>query len=260
MSEFGSKFVARPFRFAAASYNIHQCVGMDGRCDPGRVAQVIRELEVDIIGLQEVDSRPGLGKESMQMDFLANATGLDAVPGHTIQRHDGDFGNVLLTRHPIREVRQIDLSVPGREPRGAIDADVDIGGHPVRVIVTHLGLQAAERRQQVKRLLEVLREERSRFVMVLGDFNEWLPWGRPLRWLHAHLGKPAAARTFPTAFRCLALDRIWMQPRQAIREIRVHDTRLTRVASDHLPLRASVLLDAALAQRIFDKQAEGALS
>jgi endonuclease/exonuclease/phosphatase family metal-dependent hydrolase len=86
---------------------------LDGRRDPGRIAQVIRNLDADIIGLQEVDSQPDPEKESYQMDYLANVTGLSAVSGPTMQGHTGDFGNVLLTSRRILDIRRIDLSVLG---------------------------------------------------------------------------------------------------------------------------------------------------
>lgn len=223
-------------QLAIASYNIHQSIGRDRQCRPGRIAEVIRSMHVDFIALQEVDSRPGLHKESMQMDYLAHATDMEAVPGHTITRHTGHFGNVLLTRHPVLSVRQVDISVPGREPRGIIDAELDIHGLPLRVIATHLGLGAAERRFQVRRILQIIDERPSPWLVVLGDFNEWSPWGRPLRWLNERLGKAPNHCTFPARASCLALDRIWLQPRQALTDLHPHITPLARIASDHLPL------------------------
>lgn len=83
--------------FSVASYNIHQCVGTDGRRDAERIAAVIRDLDCDAIGLQEVDSRAGPHADSMQLGYLACATGMDALAGPTILRHDGDYGNALLS-------------------------------------------------------------------------------------------------------------------------------------------------------------------
>ena len=133
----------------------HPPVRRDGRRrDPERVAAVLREIDADVIGLQEVDARPGATSDSMQMQYLASALGLHAVAGPTIVRHDGHYGNALLTRRPVLDVRRVDLTVYRREPRAAIDADLDIDGAVVRVIVTHLGLLPGERRIQVRRLLD----------------------------------------------------------------------------------------------------------
>lgn len=224
----------------AASYNVHRCVGADGRQDPERVAQVIRELEADIVGLQEVGARSGAVGQVRQMEWLAAASGFHSIAGPTILRADGDFGNVLLTGRRAREVRRLDLSIPGREPRGAIDVDLDIEGVLLRVIVTHLGLRPGDRRIQVKRLLDVLSLEANVVTVVMGDINEWLPGSRPLRWLHRRLGRAPAPRTFPSFLPLLALDRIWVWPMKAIAAIDVHVTPTARVASDHLPLKAAI--------------------
>jgi endonuclease/exonuclease/phosphatase family metal-dependent hydrolase len=218
-------------------------VGLDGRCDPERIARVLRELDADIVGLQEVDAGFESGSISDQMQYLATATQSMALAGPTIQRARGPYGNVLLSRRPILKSRLFDLSVTGPEPRGAIDADADIDGEAVRVIVTHLGLKADERRYQVGRLLEILSEERTDVVVVLGDINEWLLGSRPLRWLQAHFGRLPAPPTFPARFPLLALDRIWVRPRNALIALHVHKTALTRMASDHLPLQANIAVD-----------------
>jgi endonuclease/exonuclease/phosphatase family metal-dependent hydrolase len=235
-------------RLRVASYNIHQCVGMDGRRDPGRVADVLREVDADVIGLQEVDARPGLARDSVQMDFLAHALGLEAVAGPTILRHDGHYGNALLTRRPVREVRHLDLTVYRREPRAAIDVDLDVDGAPVRFVVTHLGLLPGERRKQVRRLLRALGEagasEPAAPVVLCGDINEWFAVGRPLRWLHARLGRAPALATFPAGFPLFALDRMWVSPRQAVVSLAVHASPVARIASDHLPLAAEIAIAA----------------
>ena len=85
----------------AVSYNIHQCVGTDGKCDPQRVAAVIQDTRADIIGLQEVDFNPLGAKKSHQLDYLAEVTGMKAVAGPTIRRADIEFGNALLTCREI---------------------------------------------------------------------------------------------------------------------------------------------------------------
>jgi endonuclease/exonuclease/phosphatase family metal-dependent hydrolase len=226
--------------FTVASYNVHQCVGLDGRLDIKRIAHVLSELDTHLIGLQEVGTHPQGMHSLSQMEYLADATGLHAIAGPTIERQTGPYGNVLLTGWRVLGSRLLDLSVPGREPRGAIDAELDIAGQRVRVIVTHLGLRAAERRYQVRRLLAALSEGQHRFIVVLGDINEWILRSRPLRWFHARFGKPPAPRTFPSWLPLFALDRVWVLPREALLDIRTHATAITRIASDHLPVRAVI--------------------
>lgn len=229
-------------RLRVTSYNIHQCVGGDGRRAPERVASVLKEIDADVVGLQEVDARPGESDDSMQMQYLASALGLHAVAGPTIHRHDGHYGNALLTRRPVLDVRHLDLTVYRREPRAAIDADVDVDGRVVRIIVTHLGLLPGERRTQVRRLLDAMNGQRQTALVLCGDINEWFDVGRPLRWLHGRLGRTARVSTFPAAFPVFALDRLWVSPTAAVARMSAHASVTARVASDHLPLVADLEL------------------
>jgi endonuclease/exonuclease/phosphatase family metal-dependent hydrolase len=232
-------------RFTVASYNIHGCVGKDRNRDAKRIAQVICDLEADIVGLQEVDSRAG-EPESVQMDYLAALTGMKAITGPAIERHDRHYGNLLLTNHPINDVRRLDLSVRGQEPRGALDVDVEVRGVLVRVIVTHFGLGVAERRFQAKRLLAAIDGDGdgNRVTVVMGDFNEWFPLSRSLGWLQRRLGTAPAPRTYPAFFPILSLDRIWVSPPHALRDIEAYNSGQARVCSDHLPLRATIVAEA----------------
>ena len=213
-----------------ASYNVHGCRGIDGRKDAARIAGVIRELECDTVGLQEVDYR---------LDYIARRVDLQAVPGLTLVRHDGPFGNALLTRRKVLDVRRLALGYGRREPRNALDVDLDVCGQKLRVIVTHLGLFAPERRWQVRRLIELVRETQERLV-VLGDINEWFPFSRPLRWFNRLLGHSEVDRSFPSRFPLLALDRVWVRPRPALLALKAHRSVLAERASDHLPVKAIV--------------------
>ena len=225
--------------FTAASYNIHQAIGADGRHDRRRIVQVIKQLQADVIGLQEVDTNPD-GDEMYQLDFFARETGLKAIAGRTMRRRDSDYGNVLLTRHKILDVRTIDLSVPRREPRGAIDVDLDIGGVIVRVIVTHFGLSSRERFYQGDQLIKAVGHRRDAMVIVLSDLNEWHPYGRTSRSIKPHFGRSTRLRTFPSWLPLLALDRIWVWPENALVSTRVHRQPPAQVASDHLPITAKI--------------------
>lgn len=234
-------------RLKVASYNVHGCVGRDGRRDVGRIARIIEQLDADIIALQEVESRRAAPGEPLQMDILAHIVGLTAVSAPTLERADGHFGNALLTRLPLGTVRKLDLTFGRREPRGAIDVDFDVAGTPVRVIATHLGLLPSERRHQVQRILETVADQYEGLIVLLGDINEWLVAGRPLRWLHGRFGECRARATFPAWFPVFALDRIWVHPKDALVHFEAVDTPETRTASDHLPVRAEVALPAAAA-------------
>jgi endonuclease/exonuclease/phosphatase family metal-dependent hydrolase len=146
-------------------------VGLDLRRDPGRIAAVIREMDADVVGLQEVENQSDGAHESAQMNYLADVTGYEAIAGPTIRRSKGDYGNVLLTRWPILESREINLCVSCREPRGAIDARLCIHDVEVRTIATHLGLAFSERWKQIQRLSELVGENHPSLLVLLGDMN-----------------------------------------------------------------------------------------
>ncbi len=228
-----------------ASYNVHRCRGLDGRHDPGRIAAVLTELGADVVGLQEVDSRAGLERGLDQLEWLGRATGLSCLAGPTLLRHDGHTGNGLLTRLPVRASRRVDLSIARREPRGAIDVELECGAARLRVAVTHFGLRSAERRAQCDRLLGALAPRGEDVAALVGDFNEWFAPARLLRRIHRTFGRPNAVRTWPAPLPMLALDRLWVQPERALLELRVHASRTARVASDHLPVRGVIALPGA---------------
>ena len=226
----------------AVSYNIHQCVGTDGKRDPHRIATVIQETKADIIGLQEVDFNSLGAKKSHQLDYLAEATGMRAVAGPTIRSADIEFGNALLTSREITHVRLHDLTVVRRQPRGVIEAEIVCEGKIIRVLVTHFGLALNERRRQAQSLLKILRQQKASYALtlVIGDINEWRPRGFALYRLNSHLGKSPSPRTFPSFFPVFALDRIWVKPRAALLQIKTASNSVARTASDHLPVLATV--------------------
>ena len=222
-----------------ATYNVHRCIGTDGRGDPARVAEVVSELQCGLVGLQEVDNTPGDTPTSRQLEYLAQATGMTGVPGLRIIQRWGHYGNALLTRHRVLGVRRHDLSISWREPRGALDVDLEIEGIECRVIVTHLGLTPGERRHQMRKILALVAETPvEEPLALLGDINEWLPVGRPLRWMHALFGRPPSVRSFPSFLPMFALDRIWTRPRGSLVEVSAFRSPVARLASDHLPVVA----------------------
>jgi endonuclease/exonuclease/phosphatase family metal-dependent hydrolase len=222
-----------------ATWNIHDAKGADGRRDLARVGKVIGQLNAPLVGLQEVACGPG---DACDVAQLATSNGYQwrAIPtrGHADLQH----GNALLSTLPVEDVRVHDLSIAGREPRGALEAKVTWGRHRLRVVVTHLGLRAGERRRQVVHLLTNISDDDVTATILLGDINEWWMWGRPLRWLHRRFGVSPALRTFPSHAPLFALDRIWVHPRRALATVARVGTEDARGASDHLPLVATLRL------------------
>ncbi|MGA7800031.1 MAG: endonuclease/exonuclease/phosphatase family protein [Gammaproteobacteria bacterium] len=224
-----------------ATYNVHRCIGRDRRRDPGRVRNVLRELDARIVGLQEVESAPR--GEEPQLLALAQEDGFHVVSGPTLI-HPGSsgYGNALLLSGPPLVVHRHDLSVPGRERRGALEVTVRVDDSTLRVIVTHLGLKVDERRRQFAQLLDVLGNRRDMATLLLGDFNEWRPRARVLRDIARALTESPSLRTFPARHPLFALDRIWVSAHLQQHAIAVHSSRCALSASDHLPLKASLEL------------------
>lgn len=225
-----------------ASYNVHKCVGSDGRFDPARVAEVVREIDADLIALQEADGPIGNRQGLLDLDALERATDLSPVHLQADSPTHGWHGNLILARNRVVEsVRRVRL--PGLEPRGAVIVDLELKGVPMRIIAAHLGLLRRSRSQQAGALLEATHTV-IRPTVLLGDLNEWRVKTRSaLLELLPHFGPlHAVLPSFPSRFPLLALDRILARPADLISSIEVHRTPLARLASDHLPVKARLNL------------------
>ncbi|MBP2550457.1 endonuclease/exonuclease/phosphatase family metal-dependent hydrolase [Neorhizobium galegae] len=225
-----------------ASYNVHKCVGVDGKFDPARIAHVIREIGPDVLALQEADTRFGERRGLLDLNWMERETGLVPVPLSGVSKAHGWHGNVLFFREGVvRDVHQVKL--PGLEPRGALMTELEMkDGHVLRVIAAHLGLLNRSRQQQARMILDLLSARDEQPTILMGDLNEWRLGDRSsLNSLSAIFrGMPAAVPSFPSRLPVLALDRIMSNRPDLIERVRVHDTALARTASDHLPIKALV--------------------
>ena len=226
--------------FTVASYNIHKCAGLDRRVDLERIADVLREINADLVGLQEV-YRP-------QAHALAERLGVQVAMGPTRERDGLAYGNAVLTRLAVRGSRIFDLSQPDREPRGGIRLDLELPHGPDRLLHlfnVHFGLKIRERASQVRMLVRehILHDELTGPRVVVGDLNEWF-WfpGAVGRTLRRELHGPRIRRTHPAPLPLFPLDRIYWDRGLDADGFRVHRSRLARVASDHLPVVARLRL------------------
>lgn len=223
---------------SVATYNIHRAIGTDRCRDVSRIAAVIGELQADIIGLQEVDWQQS--RNDWQLEYLAHLPGFHAVVGSNICDHRGSYGNLLLSRAAVRAVRRIDLTVPGREPRSAIDADLDCDGRTVRVIVTHFGLDVRERWRQSRLLRSAIESGPRDPILLLGDFNEWMPGSPSLRPLLTVCRQARQSASYPLSRPVFALDRVLVHGLPFPSGVRTHRSTLAHEASDHLPVVADI--------------------
>ena len=234
-------------RLRIATYNVHRCIGLDRRIRPERIVQVLRKVEADIVALQEVVSVEAGSREKHQARFIAEELELEYCSGENRKHKGGAYGNIVLSRFPLIESVNYDLSVPGRERRGCLRADVNLNGAGLlHVFNVHLGTAYLERRHQARKLIDgaILRNEEleGRRVM-LGDFNEWTR-GLTTRLLSAHLKSADVrthlqrSRTYPGVLPVLHLDHIYFEDTLEMDALKLHRSRTALVASDHLPLYA----------------------
>jgi endonuclease/exonuclease/phosphatase family metal-dependent hydrolase len=216
-----------------ATYNIHRARGIDGQVSLRRIADVLRQIDADVVGVQEI--------YEAQAEHLARDLEMQLVTGVTIHRSDGAYGNAILTRLPLQGVATFDLSVRTREARGGIRVDLGLREQTLHVFNVHFGLRVRERAEQVKWLVErhILWDDRTGPRVVIGDLNEWFP-GRVGRALKREFASLRWRRTHPSLLPLWGLDRIYWDHAVRGESLRVHRTRLSRVASDHLPLVASL--------------------
>jgi endonuclease/exonuclease/phosphatase family metal-dependent hydrolase len=222
-----------------ASYNIHKCRGTDGRTRPSRILEVIRELDADLIALQEVDKRFGRRGGLLDPEAIRRETGMRLLVQSDLPEGHGWHGNALLVRAEPKSYRRLRLRLPGFEPRGAIVAELDLGEGEFRVIAAHLGLLRQSRLDQASALLKTHRDMSPMPTILMGDFNEWRRRRRSsLSILEPIFGGGATPRSFPSRRPVFSLDRILGWPYGLITDLAVHTSPLARVASDHLPLTA----------------------
>lgn len=255
-------FALRPSRRSALrdrvrvmTYNVHSCIGMDGRLSPERIARTIARHGADIVALQELDVQRRRTGGIDQAQLIARHLEMNFHFHPALHLEEERYGDAILTDLPMRLVRA--GSLPGfssHEPRGALWVVIDLGGGAeLNVLNTHLGLTAGERRLQTQALLgpEWLGDPRCRDPVVLcGDLNA-MPSSLVCRMLRTRLRdvqlehethRPRA--TFFTRFPMARIDYVFVSPGVGIRDIDVPGGALARVASDHLPL----IVDLAIVQ------------
>jgi endonuclease/exonuclease/phosphatase family metal-dependent hydrolase len=239
------------------TYNVHGCVGMDGRLSTDRIARVIARHHPDVVALQELDlGRP----RSLHVDQAGRIAEKLQMKHHfmsTFQIQDEQYGNAIFSRYPMTVVKMGPLPKlndrEGLEPRGALWVSIDVEGQSVQFINTHLSIWPAERLLQAKALAgpEWLKHPDCHGKVILcGDFNA--PPTSPtyksicsvLADCQRNLKDHRPHKAYPGQYPVTRIDHVFLSPGWKIRTIEVGKTDLDKVASDHIPLIVELDQDA----------------
>ena len=232
------------------TYNIHKCRGLDRRVRPRRIADVLKQVDADIIALQEVVGMDEPEREHNQVHAIADELGFDFRVGENRRLRGAAYGNAVLSKFPIVADQNHDLTWRKSEPRGCLQISIALSERsehlvPLEIYNVHLGTSLFERRYQARRLFDVIggNSNGSSQRIVLGDFNEWVR-GLATQLLSYHLNSAeperliGRARSYPGVLPLLHLDHIYYDSSLELKSITVHRSRLALIASDHLPIVA----------------------
>lgn len=256
----------KPAHLRVVTYNVHYCKGLDGRFAPERIARVLRDLDPDIVALQELDCGRSRSRGEDQLAYLAGELGLNHAFCPSIQVGSERYGHGLMSRGELQVRAQVRLpegGVPVIEPRDALHASTEIDDRQIVLVGTHLGLAHRERAAQIDRLLQPdllgAAADGGPPMIFLGDLN-LVPGGRLYRRLsakwdnphgdalfrnvQAHAPNHVAIKTFPSFLPLRQLDHIFVTPHFSIQRVHSPANLLTRRASDHLPLVVDLELHA----------------
>jgi len=199
----------------------------------------LTEVDADILALQEVGPRTPHPFDGYQ--FFEETLPHNAVAGPTRYTPGGPFGNLLLSKWPVRRHHVLDISVIRHEARSAIIADLETpAGGNIRVIAAHLGLRGWERQRQLMMLNHVIRSSPAGPLLLMGDLNFWRGASRLPLLDRVDVRSLRHPKTFPSHMPMWPLDQIRARPVELLRRLKVVETEAARVASDHLPLMGEV--------------------
>lgn len=239
-------------KLRVVTYNIHKCIGgVDRRYDPSRIAEALTTLEPDVVLLQEVDDGARRSNGDRQVDRLSELIGLPHRTwfGNVAVRGGGEYGNAILSRFPIVDTSNVDLTVPLKKRRSVLHAEVRVRhgevDRTVHVFNMHLGLAQYERKLQLQRFLECdpfARLHHETPIIVGGDLND--VYGMLWRLLApaGFRGPERSPRTFPAWAPMRALDGLYVRGAVAVRDLARSEHAIARRASDHRPLWAELSL------------------
>ncbi|MEQ9411771.1 MAG: endonuclease/exonuclease/phosphatase family protein [Fuerstiella sp.] len=242
-------------RLRVMTYNAHRCVGLDGKCRPRRIADVIADADADLIALQEIDVHRSRTGHLDQTAEIAAQLGMYHRFFPVWSGDDGQYGLAILSRYPFSPVREHILTeadlAKGREARGAMWGSIETESGPVHFLNTHLGLRTRERQRQSDELLSArwMNDLQTKEPVILaGDLNAG-PKSAVMRKLTRHLRcvqlvaeDHRPQRTFASMLPLRRIDHILVSRHFHVSTVAVPRTHVSTRASDHLPVCAEVVL------------------
>lgn len=242
-----------------ATYNVHKCRGLDRRVNAGRIGTVLREINADIVALQEVTWLTEAAPGQHQVRYLAEHLGFYYRVGETRRWGKRVYGNAILSRFPIIGARHFDLTRRRYERRGCLRVDVMLPHqHLLHIFNVHLALIPKDRRLQIHQLMSeefLFNPELQGACVVLGDFNEGLR-GAAARLLRTHfrnvdiLHRTRRAKTYPGLIPLIHLDHIYFDASLQVEAARRHRSPTALIASDHAPIVAEFSFTNAMREQI----------
>lgn len=232
------------------TYNVHKCIGgVDRKYEPQRIAETIAHYTPDVCLLQEVDDRVRRSSFHRQVDVLGELLGYPHriwYPNVKV-RGGGEYGNAILSRYPLVDARNVDLTVPPKKRRSVLHAHCRVRHEGVdrtlHLYNMHLGLAEYERRIQIQTFLDShpfagLHEGTP--VIVGGDLND--VWGRAAALLApgGFRGVDRRPRTFPAWAPMRGLDGIYVRGKLDLLGVHRGEIEVAKRASDHRPLYADI--------------------
>jgi len=223
--------------FRLLTYNVHSAIGSDRQRDYNRVINVIKEINPHIINLQEVDLKPEKsdGRKSFLFEKIKHSLGYFGVKGVTMLKSESAFGNAVFVKNEPQQVHKYDISFGKREPRGVMDCLYKVNDTPLRILNTHLGLKRKERIYQFGHLKQILQKNQQMPTLLSGDFNEWQFRSKQIQLLKEDMNMVNRLNTFPARYPVFSLDLIFYSKGMELVNYKVHQSSLSRQASDHLP-------------------------
>ncbi len=231
------------------TYNINHGEGVDGRYSIERVAWTLAQYEPDIVALQEVDKSSRRTREDLQAEILARRLKMRYVFGENVDHMGGNFGNAILSRYPIVSSNNADISPEGSpDRRSLLRATIDVHGVMLDIYTDHPGITDGEQAYQVRRLIHILDGlNRERPMLLMGDMGlePSSPLLQPLFQRFSHPGGKCGPdfATYPTPLKTRRHDYIFSNRGVTNVDCSVPDDSLAQIASDHLPVVATVRIE-----------------